>query len=223
MRAESACSRNWPRTFVTACGPSARIRLQGRGGALARARRRGEHRDLPAPGCDVILLRPLPVASPEELAESRSATGRRARELRDLTKPRDQPVWEAVRDRQQTFSGVAAWAGDGFDLASGGESRPASVPVVSGGFFDVLGVRPEVRAGPSARGRPARRERGGRRGDQQRFLAARTRRRTRTGRPHASRLDGTPVEIVGVAPRASRGSRSGSSFDVALPIAAKRH
>ena len=90
-----------------------------------------------------VRLRPLPVEDPQRLVEVRLAevrgrvgrfTGRRPM----LTNA----IWEQVRDHQQVFAGMAAWGGGAFDLSEGGESRYASVLFVSGGYFEMLGVRP---------------------------------------------------------------------------------
>src|ERR1041385_5694561 len=54
------------------------------------------------------------------------------------------PIWEAIRDRQQGFSSVAAWGSDQFNMAQGGEVHYANGLWVSGDFFNVLGVRPEL-------------------------------------------------------------------------------
>jgi hypothetical protein len=37
------------------------------------------------------------------------------------------PIWEQIRDRQQSFSGVFAWGQQTFNLAQGGEVRPAKL------------------------------------------------------------------------------------------------
>ena len=52
------------------------------------------------------------------------------------------PLWEAIRDRQDVFSGVFAYGSTSFNLTSGGEIRRASGHWVSGDYFSTLGVRP---------------------------------------------------------------------------------
>ena len=47
-----------------------------------------------------------------------------------------------MRDQQKAFSRIAAWAPDRFNLGQGGEARYADTLMVSGEFFDVLGVQP---------------------------------------------------------------------------------
>ena len=74
------------------------------------------------------------------------------------------PIWEQIRDRQQGFSGIFAWAPTEFNLAQGGEARFAKALWVSGEFFNVLGVQPVMgrvrpfmmRSSESAKGSAAR-------------------------------------------------------------------
>src|SRR4029079_10642799 len=54
------------------------------------------------------------------------------------------PIWEQIRDHQDAFAGTFAFGDASFNLADGGEAQPAKSLWVSGGFFDVLGVRPEL-------------------------------------------------------------------------------
>jgi len=170
---------------------------------------------------NALLLRPLPVAHPEELVEVRLRD-------RDLEKARGNqhhypamtnPQWEALRARQQALSGVFAWAADDFNLAPAGEVREASGLWVSGSYFPVLGLAP-------AAGRL--------------FTAADDRRgcglggavlsydfwqRELGGDPRAIgaplALNSRTVEVIGVAPRGFTGLQVGQTFDVALPICAQ--
>lgn len=97
---------------------------------------------------NAVRLKTLPLRNPQELAQVRL----RASDV-ELTRgnkgvmryaPVTNPLWEQVRDRQEAFSGIAAWGFAGFNLAQGGEVRPARGLWVSGDFFNVLGVNPEV-------------------------------------------------------------------------------
>ena len=85
---------------------------------------------------DAVRLRPLPVASPGSLVEVRipelrgvsgSFTGRRPM----LTNA----LWERIRDTQQVFDGMFAWANTTFDLSAEGEVRYAQGLYVSGGVL----------------------------------------------------------------------------------------
>jgi putative ABC transport system permease protein len=93
---------------------------------------------------NAILLRTLPVASPQELAEVRipDTKGARGVWLRDpaLT----YPLWEKIRGHQQAFSGIFAWADDSFNISPGGEGHGVGGLWVSGDFFRVLGIRPAL-------------------------------------------------------------------------------
>lgn len=83
---------------------------------------------------NAVMLRSLPVEDPQRLVEVRS--GGRGEFSNSYTNP----IWEQIRDHQQALSGVLAYSGSRFDLASGGESHFANGSWVSGDFFRVLGV-----------------------------------------------------------------------------------
>ena len=92
---------------------------------------------------DALRLRTLPVRNPQQLARIQLADrtgwrGNQASWYPALTNP----LREQVRDHQQVFSGVFAWANFDFNLAPAGEKRPARGLWVSGDFFPVLGVQP---------------------------------------------------------------------------------
>ena len=89
---------------------------------------------------DAVMLRSLPVERPEELV--RVTTPTRSGGLGEGGDNFTNPLWEALRDRQDVFSGAFATAEERFDLAGGGPSRPVAGVWVSGGFFSTLGVRP---------------------------------------------------------------------------------
>src|SRR5580698_2943056 len=58
-----------------------------------------------------LILKTLPVSHPEQLLQ--------------VTRGKEDyytnPIWEQVRDRQDVFSGIFAWGGTRFNLATGGE------------------------------------------------------------------------------------------------------
>ena len=92
---------------------------------------------------NAVRLRSLPVRDPHELAEIRipDMTGARG-SFNSRYNAVTNPIWEQIRDRQQSFSGVFAWGQQTFNLAQGGEVRPAKALWVSGEFFNTLGVTP---------------------------------------------------------------------------------
>src|SRR3984957_18637094 len=94
---------------------------------------------------DAVRLRAIPVQHPEQLAIVKignfdSASGSFSSRYSHATNPQ----WEQIRAQQQGFSGIFAWSPEQINLARGGEIRMANVLWVSGGFFEVLGVKPEA-------------------------------------------------------------------------------
>jgi len=84
-----------------------------------------------------VLLKRLPVRDPDRLVviASRSEEGR-------LDYSFSYPMYEDLRDRADAFSGVIALAGTRVNLAYGGASEQASGELVSGNYFETLGVQP---------------------------------------------------------------------------------
>ena len=80
---------------------------------------------------DAVMLRYLPVERPQELLQVKVG--------RDNSFTN--PIWEQLRDHQDVFSGVFAWATHRFNLASGGEVSGADGIMISGDFFRTLGIR----------------------------------------------------------------------------------
>jgi hypothetical protein len=91
---------------------------------------------------DAVRLRTLPVKNADELAEVRIAepVGGRTGQFTGRRPSLTNPLWEQVRERQQVFSEIFAWAAPTFDLTTGGEARSAQGLWVSGDFFKGLGV-----------------------------------------------------------------------------------
>src|SRR6185436_10920420 len=88
---------------------------------------------------NTVLLKTLPVSHPEELV---LVTRYGATVLTN-------PLWEALRDRQDVFTGAAAYSQTSFNLSNGGEVRRVAANWVSGDFFPMLGVRPVLGRLPS--------------------------------------------------------------------------
>jgi predicted permease len=160
---------------------------------------------------NALLLRPLPVAAPEQLVVLSDVPAER--------KVWSNPLWEQLRD-QPGFAGAFAWGVQRFNLAPSGESDLVSGLWASGRMFEVLGVRAVV-----GRTLTADDDRRGLGPDgpvavlgydfwQRRFggsPAAIGRRIT---------VERVPFTIVGVAPPSFFGAEVGRTFDVAVPIAA---
>jgi len=171
---------------------------------------------------NAVRLKTLPVRNAQELAQ----VGLRASDLQ-LTRgskgllryaPMTNPLWEQIRDRQLGFAGMAAWGMAGFNLAQGGEVRPARGLWVSGDFFNVLGVQPELgrvfNQSDDQRGCTApgvvishgfwQSEFGGSSDVVGRNVT----------------LSDRQLQVIGVTPPGFFGLEVGKSFDVALPICA---
>lgn len=159
---------------------------------------------------DCLLLRSLPVQEPHRLA----IVGQLPRGRTSWTNP----IWEAIRDRSQPFDGVFAWASTRFNLSQSGQTEFVDGVWTTGGYFDVLGVRPilgrTLNASDDTRG-------GGPEGAvavisytfwQQRFGGA----ADVIGRPLT--IERFPFTIVGVAPPGFFGVDVGRTFDVAIPL-----
>ena len=84
-----------------------------------------------------MLLRPRPVASPEQLVEL--YTGER-RQPYDTT---SYPSYAEFRDRNDVFSGLAAYSIWQFRLGDANQVEHVWGEVVSGNYFGLLGVRPQ--------------------------------------------------------------------------------
>jgi hypothetical protein len=89
---------------------------------------------------DAVRLRTLPVKSPQELVELRIGDMTHARGNWLRQNALTNPLWEQIRQRQQVFSQVFAWADEEFNISPDRETRTASGLWVSGNFFDAVGV-----------------------------------------------------------------------------------
>src|SRR5437899_5573661 len=82
-----------------------------------------------------LLLRTLPVASPNQLFILSSAGSRNHWQW-------SYAVWSQIHERPQLFDGALAWFQTRFNLASSGETQFVDGVWVSGSYFATLGVRP---------------------------------------------------------------------------------
>ncbi|TAN22668.1 MAG: FtsX-like permease family protein [Acidobacteria bacterium] len=89
---------------------------------------------------DAILLRPLPVSHPEQLAQVYTQAPRMKRPSPSFTNP----MWEQVRDHEDVFSGAFAWSANQFVLTTGGPRETVWGVWASGGYFSTLGVHAEM-------------------------------------------------------------------------------
>ncbi len=89
---------------------------------------------------DTLLLESLPVERPRELILLNPAGLRNGWTTGDLTW--SYPAYGGLRDGQRVFSGLIAERTDAVNLTIDGATQRAIASIVSGNYFDVLGVRP---------------------------------------------------------------------------------
>jgi len=170
---------------------------------------------------DAVRLRTLPVKDPQQLVEVRigQTTGGRTGSFMSRRPMMTNPLWEQVRDHQQTFSSAFAYANVGFNLTNGGEARYAMGVWASGDFFSTLGV-------PVLLGRTLTAA-DDRRGCQSppAVISYGFWQREYGGSPSAIgrsvMLDGHAYDIVGVTPASFFGVEVGRTFDVVVPLCAE--
>ena len=166
---------------------------------------------------DSLLLRALPVESPEQLAVLMSVPTGATPGLSSFSNP----VWEQIRDRRhELFRTAFAYSARimRFNVASGGQTEPVDGVWVSGDYFEGLGIPPLLgRALTSVDDQRG----GGPDGPvavishafwQRRFGGA----LDVVGRTLA--MERVPFTIVGVMPRGFFGADVGTTFDVAVPL-----
>jgi predicted permease len=162
---------------------------------------------------DAVMLRLLPVRHPEELV------------LVQLQRPGDAPrsgftnaLWEAVRDQQDVFSDVfASSAPQPFDLRQHGSARYIQGIMISGGYFDTLGIAP-------AAGRLVG-EADDRRGCPGVAVLSYGFWQSQFGGSDAAlgstiTLNRQSFQVIGVSARRFFGIEVGKAFDVAVPVCA---
>jgi putative ABC transport system permease protein len=166
---------------------------------------------------DAVRLRTLPVKDPQQLAIVRIAdrswsSGRHEGRYSQITNPQ----WEQVRDHQEGFSSIFAWAETNFNLAPRGEARSAPGMYISGDFFKVLELQPLI-----GRLLTAEDDRRGC-GAQAAVISYPFWQHEYNGDPgvigRKIMLDGNPFPIVGVTSPGFFGVEIGRMFDVAVPI-----
>ncbi|MGH7937385.1 MAG: permease prefix domain 1-containing protein, partial [Bryobacteraceae bacterium] len=86
---------------------------------------------------DRVLLRPLPVRHPEQLVVL-SVTSERSASDTSFS----YPMYRQLRDNNAVFSNILAQAGAALNATYEGESEKARAKLVSGNYFETLGVQP---------------------------------------------------------------------------------
>jgi len=87
---------------------------------------------------NAVLLQSLPVRNPQELVVVRYVAAQSEHADEDFS----YPMYQALRDKSSVFDGVIARSGVSFNATYQGQSEHASGELVSGNYYDVLGVRP---------------------------------------------------------------------------------
>src|SRR5262249_12178270 len=166
---------------------------------------------------DQVLLRLLPVKSPERLVVLDGPGAFQGRTFNNGTF--SYPMYRDFRDGNTVFAGVLARFPTPLTLMSSGQAERVSGELVRGNYFDVLRLRPPVgRVCTPADDRPP----GGHRvvvlsyNSWQRRFGGDPLVLTRTISPN-----GLPMTIVGVAPAGFYGIVVGENPDVMVPVAMK--
>jgi putative ABC transport system permease protein len=167
---------------------------------------------------DAVRMRTLPVKDPQQLARIKIVNsphccrGDFYSSNADLTGS----LWNGIRAQQQGFSQIAAWSPFRYNLGRGGEAQYGNALLVSGDFFNVLGVQALLGRLIS----PADDYKGC--GSQGAVLSYPFWQREYGGRSDVIgsklTLDGHPFQIIGVAPASFYGIEVGRNFDVALAL-----
>ena len=87
--------------------------------------------------CNRVLLRALPVRNPQELVVLNVAN-ERSESIQSFS----YPMYRALRDQNSVFSGMIAQASAEMNASYAGESEKARGELVSGNYFETLGVQP---------------------------------------------------------------------------------
>jgi predicted permease len=167
---------------------------------------------------DKLLLESLPVERPRELVMLNPDGIRRGWVEGPMSW--SYPAYTGIRDRQRVFTGVLAERTDNVNFAIGRVTERVTESVVSGNYFEVLGVRALVGRVLSAEddtvpgGHPVAVLTHG-------FWMERL-----GGRPdvvgRTIRLNGYPFTVVGVSEQGFDGLEVGGSIDVIVPVAMLR-
>jgi predicted permease len=165
-----------------------------------------------------VLLRSLPVRSPEQLVVLHSSGpglpgGSSSDSYESVF---SYPMYKRLQDKSQLFDGWAARSGSTIQVVRQSGSERGKAEVVSGNYFDVLGLRPALgrllsRQDDSVRG-----------GNPVAVLSFRYWTDHLGSRPSVLNqqilINGHPFVIVGVAPRGFDGFLTGESPAIFLPI-----
>ena len=168
-----------------------------------------------------VTLRALPVSDPQRLVVLHADYNASGSSASDNSAPvSSYPVYRDLRDHDPAFSGVIARMGTGVTLVRQGAAEQATAEIVSGNFFQVLGVG-------AAMGRVLMAQDDGAPGANAVMVLSYNFWANRCGANPALvnqtiPLNGHPVLVVGVADRQFYGVRPGSTPDLYVPIAMQK-
>jgi putative ABC transport system permease protein len=159
---------------------------------------------------DTLMLRTLPVKSPDRLAVV--GIGNAGRDSWT------NPIWEQIRDRADLFDGAFAYSSSRFNLSSTAQTEYVDGFWASGRIFEVLGI-------PAMLGRTFTDGDDRRRGGPDGAVAVISYRYWQSRYSGASDVIGQrltieriPYTIIGVTPPEFFGVEVGRTFDIAIPI-----
>ena len=89
---------------------------------------------------NAVLLRPLPVQDPEQLMAVLGTDARNSTAQQQFL-PMSNLNYQDLRDKNDTFAGMAAFTGTGVNLSGAGNPEQLNATLVSNNYFQVLGVR----------------------------------------------------------------------------------
>jgi predicted permease len=165
---------------------------------------------------DQVILRPLPVAKPDDLVIL-TAKGRQVGNAWGDGNELSHPMYADLRDHNQVFSGMFARFPYSLDISIAGVASRAHAEIVSGTYFPVLGVVPAIGRvlGPRDDVAPG--------GHPIAVLSHRYWRERFQSDPNivgtAMRINNHTMTIVGVAREGFDGTNLGSATEVFVPLA----
>jgi len=161
---------------------------------------------------NALLLRPLPgLADPARLVALQPT-----RPDGTVLQQGSYATYAYFRDHTHTLDGVAAWGRVSLTIASGGEGTAVMGSMVSGNYFDVLGVRPALGrfSAPDENRTPS---------SHPVIVFSHAFWKTRLGADRSAigrtvTVNGHPFTVIGVAPNDFRGIYTGIQVDAWVPL-----
>ncbi len=167
---------------------------------------------------DQVLLRALPVQEPDRLVivDAPGPFSGSSHSHSDTLEPMSHPMFEGLRDRSTSLAGVLAHFTTQVHLTVGSQTDNATADLVSGTFFDVLGLKP-------AAGRLLSRHDDLTPGAHPVIVLSHGFFQRRFGADpkivgQSVLVNGHPMTVVGVAPPGFHGVEVGESMDVFVPL-----